>query len=216
MSGELELGLQRAIENIYRIEGTASVVDFRIGVEHLEALLGPGAGGEHRETLLVQESGEHVDLALYLADEVVARAHVFARAGGEGEHALRHLDEFCVATEGVSHFVYVTFCGAEERPVSHTELELQAEIDKYLVLRLLYELSGAVLLERLYDHFVLADRLSHGEQERYTVANRAGRRYARWLDRQLSRGRSAHALDDARALYRKPFAAKLEHIDRAA
>ncbi|MCK6546205.1 hypothetical protein L6R52_10175 [Myxococcota bacterium] len=210
---DLEVGLQRALENIYRIEENASVADFRIDVELLESVLGSGARDTHRETLLVQEEGEHVDLALYIAEEVVGRARSFARDAGE---ALDHLDAFCVATEGVSHFVYVLFCGARERPVSHTELELQAEIDKFVVLRVLFELSGSALLERLYDHFQLAERLSHHERERYTVANRAGRRYARWLEREFARGRTAKALDDARALYRKPLAGKLEHIARAA
>lgn len=211
----LEVGLQRALENIYRIEENASVDDFRIGVELLEALLGSGARDAHRETLLVQEQGEYVDLALYIADDVVDHAHAFAREGGAGGDPA-DLDGFCVATEGVSHFVYVLFCGARERPVSHTELELQAEIDKFIVLRVLFELTGRALLAQLYDRFELAARLDHGERERYTVANRAGRRYAGWLEREFARGRTARALDDARALYRKPLAGKLEHIARAA
>lgn len=216
---ELETRLQETIQTIYRIDGTPSIADFRIDGAVLERVLGSGATDDHRETLLVREEGEHIDIAVYIAEDVVLRAHAFVRAGLQGdapELRYAHLDEFCVATEGVSHFVYVTFCGVEERPVSQMELELQAEIDKYVVLRVLFELSGAALLERLYDRFVLAPRLTHGELERYTVANRAGRRYARWLDRQFRSGGTARALDDARALYRKPLAAKLEHIARAA
>jgi hypothetical protein len=209
----LESELQHTIETIYRIDRTASVSDFRIGEELLAAFVGDEQVDKHRETLVVRdEGGEVVDLALYLSEEVVERAKVFAAASGE-----RHLDEFCVATEGVSHFVYVTFCGdKQDRPVSQIELELQAEIDKYLVVRLLYPNLGEELVPRLYDRFTLAERLTHRERERYTVANRAGRRYARWLHRELSRGRGEAALRDARALYRKPLAAKLEQIDRAA
>jgi hypothetical protein len=121
-----------------------------------------------------------------------------------------------VAAEGVSHFVYVTFCGTEERPVSQIELELQAEVDKYLVLRLLSPIPGPHLIERLFDRIALSDRLNEDERERYRIANNAGRRYARWLNRELAQGRGEQAVSDARRLYRKPLAAKLEHIARAA
>jgi hypothetical protein len=210
----IETLLQRALGEIYRIELTASVQDFRINGEILEAVLGAGAMGVHRETLVVLDQGEHADVALYIADEVVDRARTFV-AGLAGP--LEHLDEFCVATEGVSHFVYLLFCGEQQdRPVSQIELELQAEIDKFVVLRALSPLAGHHLLERLYDRFHLAERLSAEERERYRVANQHGRRYARWLDREFTRGRGAAALADARRLYRKPLSAKLEHIDRAA
>jgi hypothetical protein len=214
----LETNLQQTLEILYRIDGTLSVTDFRIDGEVLEGVLGEGACETHRETLVVREAGEETDLALYIADEVVVRAHAFveAKAGGAAD-PLVHLDAFCVATEGVSHFVYLTFCGTRQlRPVSQIELEIQAEIDKYLVLRVLFTIPGTNLVSRLFDRFRLAERLTSHEQERYQVANRAGRRYARWLEREFSKGRGAQALDDARSLYRKPLAAKLEHIERAA
>lgn len=214
---ELETHLQQALETIYRIDNSASVADFRIDGTALEGVLGKGACAEHRETLVVRDDGEQIDLALYIADEVVVRAHAFVEARRGGRDPLIHLDAFCVATEGVSHFVYLTFCGArQERPVSQIELELQAEIDKYLVLRVLFMIAGPSLLSKLFDGFQLDQRLSPKERERYRVANRAGRRYARWLDREFGSGRGAQALDDARSLYRMPLAAKLDHIERAA
>lgn len=206
----IESELQKTIETIYRIDRTACVADFRIGEEVLSCFAESASVDHNREALLVREHGEIVDLALFISDEVMLRARAFAEQG-EG-----HLDEFCVATEGVSHFVYVTFCGDQDRGVSQIELELQAEIDKYLVLKLAYPQLSEELVPRLYDRFRLSERLTHRERERYTVANRAGRRYARWLHREFSRGRGEKALCDARDLYRKPLASKLEHIDRAA
>jgi hypothetical protein len=205
----LDLKLQATIETIYRIDGTLSVSDYRIDGSTLEVLLGDGATDAHRETLVVQHSGEYTDLALYIDEEVMIRASAFLEDRGD-------LDAFCAATEGVSHFVYFTFCGEQlGRPVSQIELELQAEIDKFLIVRLFAPVGGD-LIPRMFEQFQLADRLSDEERERYRVANRVGRRYARWLDRQIARGRAALALADARSLYRKPLAAKLDHIDRAA
>jgi len=200
--------LQGVLETMYRIDGTLSVADFRIDGRTLEILIGKPAA-DRREMLLVHHDGEYTNLSLYIADEVLLRARAFLEGCGD-------LDAFCAATEGVSHFVYFTFCGEQlERPVSQIELELQAEIDKYLVVRLFAPAPGD-LIPQLFEHIRFADRLSALELERYVVANRAGKKYARWLDRQIARGRAAFALDDARQLYRKPLAAKLDHIARAA
>jgi hypothetical protein len=200
--------LQSTLETLYRIDGTLSVADYRIDGRTLEVLLGKDPK-DHREMLVVHHDGEYTNLSLYISDEVLIRARTFLEDRGD-------LDAFCAATEGVSHFVYFTFCGEQlDRPVSQIELELQAEIDKYLVVRL-FAPVGDDLIPRLFEQITLVDRLSASEIERYVVANRAGRRYARWLDRQIARGRAAHALEDARQLYRKPLAAKLDHIARAA
>lgn len=214
---DLETQLQEVIQAIYRLDATPSVANFRIDFQNLERILGRDESAGRRETLIVRESGEHVDVALYISDEVVTGANTFVHAGTGSERAPvdPHLDAFCVAAEGVSHFVYLTFCGAQqERPVTQIELEIQAEIDKYLILRLLFPIDGDRLLSRLFDRIQLV--ATNGHEERYAVANRAGRRYARWLNRRFARGRGDRALEDARALYRKPLAAKLEHIDRAA
>jgi hypothetical protein len=72
------------------------------------------------------------------------------------------------------------------------------------------------LVSRLFDRIQFDAHLSPEEHDRYRVANDRGRRYARWVEQRFSRGDGHRALDDARALYRKPLAAKLDHIARAA
>lgn len=206
----VEQQLQKIIETMYRIDGTLSVTDFRINGAILEVLLGDGATSSRRESLIVRHDGEYTDLALYIEDGIRVRAHAFLEDRGVD------MDAFCAATEGVSHFVYFTFCGAQlNRPVSQIELELQAEIDKFLVLRLFAPVEDD-LVGRLFEQIRFHESLTPDEQERYVVANRVGRRYARWLDRQIVRGRTHQAIQDARHLYRKPLAAKMDHIARAA
>lgn len=198
--------LQKTLETIYRIDGSLCVQDFRIDGACLEILLGEGK--ERREMLLVHHDGEHTDIALYLDDEILLKAGRFLR------DPKAHLDEFCAVAEGVSHFVYFTFCGSQqERPVSQIELELQAEIDKFLMLKLICPTPQPDLVKRLFEDFKLAEQLTVHEQERYLVANREGRRYARWIDREFAQGRGPQALHDARQLYRKPLRAKLERIN---
>jgi hypothetical protein len=134
-----------------------------------------------------------------------------------GRDASWALDPFCAAFEGISHFVYLTFTGSHRAAgVSRLELELQAEIDKYLFLRFALGIGGPEVVQRLYARFELASDLSPACEERYRVANREARRYARWLDDRCRTGRAREALDDARRVYRLPMARKLDRIARAA
>lgn len=123
------------------------------------------------------------------------------------------IDGFCVALEGVSHFVYLTY-SSQRRPVSLIELELQAEVDKFLVLRLQFAIPN--LVEVLFERVRFDERLPAELLDRYKVANDRARRYAHWLERRIRRGRTQEALEDARWLYRKSFREKLDHIARAA
>ncbi len=215
----LEEVLQVSISELYRIESDLSVKDFRIGEELFRQLLGESHQGQKRESFIVVHDGEYSNLALYIADESLHRARSFLQPCPEQDEEMRtqHLDGFCATTEGVSHFVYFTYCGSwQDRPVSQLELELQAEIDKFLLLLISSGGVGESLLEALFDRFELCEGLDESEQERYAVANREARRYAKWLQRRFQKGHGALALADARRLYRKPMAAKLEHIARAA
>lgn len=202
--------LQHTLETLYRIDGPPRVEDFRVGAGEVVELFGSRPG---REALLVAHDGEHTDVGLYLDEGVAREAARFSDEDG-GD-----LDAFCAALEGVSHFVYFMYCGLSlARPVSLVELELQAEVDKYLLLRLFCTRSALVeeLEERLFVRFQLGSGLSGEVADRYRVANAEARRYARWIERRIGEGATVRALDDARALYRKPLADKLEHIARAA
>jgi hypothetical protein len=201
--------LQRAIEAVYRIDSEEEVVDFCIGSEHALRLLGPDLVGTRRELLLVDQRPEDPGLGLYVAEDVRQRAERFI-----GDPSSAHMDEFCVALEGVSHFVYFLYTNAQDRPVSLFELELQAEVDKFLLLRISHPLPG--LVDRLFARFELWPGLEAQERARYSNANRNARRYARWLEHKFSRGEGQSAMEDARALYRKPLTHKLSHIARAA
>lgn len=203
--------LQQTLEVLYRVDAPASVEAFRMGPAHVDLYLGRGTSERRREALVVAGSSDGcTDVGLYLSDGVLGAAKRFIE-----ERMLDAIDGFCAALEGVSHFLYFTFCGAtQERPVSQVELELQAEVDKYLTLRVL--LGASDLVERLFSTFTLDANLSDEETERYRVANRQARRYARWLETRFRQGRGADAMADARKLYRMPLAAKLGRIAAAA
>jgi len=86
-------------------------------------------GSPAEEQLLVAEEPDGLALGLYLAPDLLARlARRDPCAGLEGGN----LADCWTALEGVSHFTYLGFHARHDRPVSLHELELQAEVDKFV------------------------------------------------------------------------------------
>lgn len=199
--------LQQTLEYFYRVKGPVPVKDFCIRQEQLRALLGEERNPPPREALyLMKANDETTDIGLFIDPMEIKRAEGFVRAPRS-----ESLDAFCVALEGVSHFLYLTYCRVGlDRPVSQIELELQAEIDKYLCLRILFGVKDTAT--RLFRHFSWHDSVREEDQERYRVAHCEAKRYASWLDHKMRLGEIWTVLDDARRFYRKPLGDKLAHI----
>jgi hypothetical protein len=206
---KLERKLQARLQDLYHVDGPPDVAPFVVDEAAASALAPDGA---RREALFVRTKDGEVQLALHIAASVRAGALSFLGRLRLGRDATHELDPFCAAFEGVAHFVYLTFAGEQGRGVSRLELELQAEIDKYIFLRFVLGVGGPDVLERLYDRVELSATLEPQERERYRVANREARRYARWIDRRCRTGQPREALDDARRTYRQPLPQKLARI----
>jgi hypothetical protein len=206
----LLVDVQRRLESLYALERQAPVSEFLIPAE--AAATYPGGGSR---TLLTQ-TGDDVSLGVVLEDSVRARlAAADPRVHLDGGN----LDPFCVATEEVSHFVYLVFCAQAERQVTPLELELQGEVDKYLsaVFLLSLQNEGAVspfLRELLFHQYRLADHVTAGEDgERYRRASALAYRYCGYLEaRFLRTARLSDLVREARRFYRLQQRDKLERI----
>jgi len=80
-------------------------------------------------------------------------------------HSATHLQErfndCCMLLEGVSHFLYLTWNAHYDRQVSLLDLELQAEVDKFVFAVLDTEPDDTSrLLERLYQQISYRDELT--------------------------------------------------------
>lgn len=213
MSADVPAGLllhvQRHIESLYALNPEAPVTDFLIAEE--DAAVYPGGGSR---TLVKQDDGA-LAVAVILDDGVCLD---LARADPRVELNGSNLGSFCVLTEEVSHFLYLLFCARQDRRVSQLELELQAEVDKYLtaVLFLGLQNEGAVsshLLRLLFDGWRLADGISPERAERYRAASGLAGRYCAHLEsRFLRRAQLADLAREARRFYRLDQRAKLEAI----
>jgi len=212
--------LQRGIESMYRVDTRLDVEAFLINDGERDSA---GVARAPREQLLVRQTGDdEIKLGLFVDQEAVSNL--------EKNDPARSLDQsnfadFCLAVEGVSHFVYVALCAAGERSVSALELELQAEVDKFACCLLVSGDGGTGgadghargLRRRLYHEVTFAGDLTADERARYRVANVEAGRYAAALSREFVAGdRLSDLLPELRQFYRLDLDGKLGHIARRA
>jgi hypothetical protein len=201
--------VQRRLETLYALEPEAPVTDFLLSEQ---AATGYPGGGSRT---LISQDGDFVSLGVVLDPTVGALlAECDPRVHLDG----RNLDSFCTATEEVSHFVYMLVCARTARTVTQLELELQAEVDKYLCAVFLLSLQndGAVsprLKDLLFRHYRIADTVGSERAERYRAASQLAYRYCRFLEAQfLKPSRLADLARESRRFYRLGQREKLEKI----
>lgn len=210
--------LQSLLADLYDAPVEHDVHDFLITSPQFAASLqASDAPPGTDEQLLIAETDDGLAMSLFLHADVLERL---------GRHCpLQSLDEqnlqdYCTALEGVSHFHYVSWSTGCDRSVSLLELELQAEVDKYVTCLLTTEPEmevSAALRRRLFGDAEYEPDLDDDEQDRYRVANDNAHRYATWLeDTFVARRRIPEMLAELRRFYRVGLAAKLSTIARAA
>lgn len=218
--------LQARLSELYDLEQAASVDDFVCDEEVARAL-----GGEDAplrgEVLFVLPEDEGAQVALFL--EPSAR-HPRSDGWFDGASNFRAC---CLAAEGVSHFVYLAFRAEHQQHVSELELELQAEIDKWVLglfapfrdfdhARLLagrgvgaiaFRDRSRALRDRLFAGMRFIDEPGTERGDRYRTASRLGARYAQILEEELvARGDIGALMRELRRFYRLGSREKLERI----
>ena len=204
----LTAALQSTIETIYDVRTPARVDDFLLSDPKIAAAL-DRKGRPNIEKLLIAQSDDALDLTLFVSRDALHRLAANSPFTELGDH---NFSDFCAVLEGVSHFTYVVCNAAVDKKVTLLELELQAEVDKFVVASVLLGKQHAqpplkALWYRLFARVRFADALPLHELERYVDANRFARRYCRALARQRSAGR--RVLPHLRRFYRMPKLAKL-------
>jgi hypothetical protein len=206
--------VQRGLEELYRVDTGVEIGDFVVGAELRDALV---AARRPREQLLVCEAEGELALALFIDPRALANLSSHDPARRLGDH---NLGDFLLVIEGVSHFIYAIRCARAERPVSQLELELQAEVDKYVTCLLATEPGAevsAALRRRLFGDAAYEPDLDHDERDRYRAANDNAQRYAAYLEQAfVVPRRIPEMLAELRRFYRLGLAGKLGSIARAA
>jgi hypothetical protein len=204
--------VQRGLETLYRVDTGVAVDDFMIDEPTRESL---APARKPREQLLVCEEQGEMSLALFIDPRVLSNLAQHDPGHRLGDH---NLGDFLLAVEGVSHFIYAIHCARADRPVTQLELELQAEVDKYVTCLLTTDLARSTALRhRLFGDAEYEADLDHEERDRYRAANDNAHRYAAWLEETFVEPRRIpEMLAELRRFYRQSLAAKLSTIARAA
>jgi hypothetical protein len=210
--------LQRLLGEIYDVPTVHDVRDFVVTDPEATAALSRGPSDEQ---LLVAESEGMIEMSLFVDRDVLTRLD-----GDDPLAALTqdNLADYLTALEGVSHFVYVAWNAAHDKPVSLLELELQAEIDKYVSCAWLMVAQGAgrfppELHRALFERTAIVPELAGDRAAMYRAATRYAARYCRRIAAAwCRRGRAAPTdmLAELRRFYRWGAVHKLAHIERYA
>ena len=215
--------LQSLIGGIYDVSIAHDVCDFL--VTDRGRLPAAARGGTAEEELIVAEptaGGDEVALSLYLDPALLSR---LTREDPLVRLHAGNVADWCTALEGVSHFLYLAWNAGHDKPVSLLELEMQAEVDKYVA-------SYWLLRQQLPQHFpaelrrLLFERTrvdpratAAGRGELYREASRYAGKFCARLERLLARDwAAAHGADGAvlaelRRFYRLTHARKRALIE---
>jgi hypothetical protein len=216
--------LQELIGGIYDVRIAHDVHDFL--VTDRACLPAAARGGTAEEELLVAQSadGAEVAMSLYLDPQLLQR---LARANPLEQLHGGNVADCLTALEGVSHFLYLAFNAAHDKPVSLLELEMQAEVDKFIASHLLLRRQSPRRFPLELRHVLFARTrpdpcLDAARAELYREASRYAERFCRRLEHSLARtrarargeaGAGAEVLAELRRFYRLTNARKRAHIE---
>ena len=204
------------LDRIYDLELGVEIEEFLISRETCQSVAAERTVGG---TVVVHQGKEDegIGLGVYIGDETLA---CLDQLDLSGELAAEHFAALCTAIEEVSHFAYLMWNAHRDKTVTQLELELQAEVDKFVTAALLMarENGGRIpasLLGRLFDDFDLREGLDASRRERYLTASSFARSYCSFLTRRfLRRSRLADLLTELRHFYRLTQGGKIRHINQ--
>lgn len=204
---------QAQLESIHAVRVAGRVEDFLCSGELVQRLRGAVRAPEE---LLITEDDDGLSVGLYIAPEVLTSL------AGQGSPLSLVLGErlpaYCVAAEGVSHWLYLHHRAEQDGPLSQLELEVQAEVDKFASCTLgLWQMGllGLVsrLRARLFEGVRYFAHLDADERDRYATANRLASRYAARLERRFVGTRDLEGfLRELRFTFRLSGGEKYAHL----
>ncbi|MBI3599403.1 MAG: hypothetical protein HY097_02020 [Nitrospinae bacterium] len=213
--------IQKIIEKIYGVETFINVEDYVIEEplscstrrEPRLKIKSPSSKG----CLFISQNGDDLEIALYLDKETISNL--------SGHNVLqdfhrKDISDFFLATEEVSHFIYAVWSAIHRRQITILEMELQAEVDKYIT-AIFY--SGSInkgkipakdIKRCLFEDSILQPDLQSEEKERYKSASRLAMNYCHHLESNyLKKNDISSMMRDIRHFYRLGQNGKISRIN---
>lgn len=204
--------LQESLEELNAVSTRLDVRDFLVDASVRDTI--PGHVKGLPEQLFISQNDDDLELALFIEPAIIAELE-----SDDPRLSLHrgNLENFCIAAEGVSHFIFLVYRAELGRPVTHLEMELQAEVDKFvrgwtLLIEQGAGMHGAstALIRQLFQRFALREDLPPEECELYRDASRAAERFCLTLAQDFSARHQLAALHSrVRDFYRLGLSEKM-------
>lgn len=205
--------VQQALQERYDLQVDYQVEHF---ISHDSALVErlTGQSIASQEMLLVHENQGDLDITLFLDPALMETLLEQARHQDNSESFSNH----CILLEGISHFVYLVWNAQFGRQVKPVEMELQAEVDKFVFNALdNTDIGVDTHFKRLRNRLFKNVNYTHAPgtelYRRYCTANRYAQQYCSWLARRYEM--TANDIDlnaELARFYRMGASAKFHHI----
>ena len=174
--------VQATLSQVYQLELELDATDFVLHADDAKSLLPDGGP---RSGVLVLEEADELWLGVYWDAEDQGDSHALV--------------------EETSHWVRLVWKASRGESTSCLQLELQGEIDQYVI----HRLAGVDPLRHLR-RFSWCDWMDAETHERYVTAHRVAHRYCHELERRFPRAKDTPRwLDELRAFYRADPEARL-------
>lgn len=187
------------LRKLYHVEFDGKLRDFLIRQKICDT---------QQETLIISEFPDGTcELGLYF-DPRLAQAL---------KKPLQHIHELSLAIEGLSHFVHVLDRVQRGHATSLLEMELQAEVDKFLLLHLLHwerqhEFSPQ-LFARQFEEHRFAEHVQGEALERYQTAHQLAAKFCHHLqERYLYPLKLKDLVSAARQFFEMDFYHKMKLV----
>lgn len=206
--------LQNYLCNIYRVEPGHDVRDFLVTDPRLARMLaGESLIPDTDESVLLAQDDDGMALSVYLDSQMLERLE---RDNPMQTLKISGLNDLWTVLEGISHFNYLVWSAGRDRSVTLLELEMQAEVDKFVSTWLMAQDQDECKFANrlhgwLFDRVSFKPELSEDQQERYKTANDYAARFCHGLLKRL-RSDCIKTLHELRYFYRLTQTEKISHI----
>ena len=210
--------IQDRLQEIYELDIDHDVNDYLVTCRHAAHMCGAPLASIHtREQLLIRQDEDELLLSLYLHEGIISNLE---KTGNRLHLNRDNLEDFCLALEGISHFLYMIWNARYRRSVTLLEMELQAEIDKFIMLGMLLRQQSrppapGVIRDLLFESIRYHEHLQEEELQRYRDASTFAEKYCWYLESSftLRSETELKLLRELRRFYRLGLKDKLRRIN---
>lgn len=194
--------IQSKIEQMYRLNSCPEATKYLLSPDEFRAWV---HNNIDQPQVLFLDQGTDASMGIYLGKKIFKNL-------GKSIKTFSFSD-FCVMAEEVSHFIYLIWSKANGKKTSLLDLEIQGEIDKFMIASDFYR-NEQVAFEKIFENHSFLSTLSHEDLQRYEFAHNLGKKLImEWKRKKVSRKNKINWL---RHFYRQNSTARIAMIESGA